>query len=87
MTHKPNIINEIATKFTAKTTPDNEGEPDYEAIGKIMQLLYDNTVTLHMPQIGENHRHICSTMKPTLYTTLSTTTWKNLPTQYHTIRF
>ena len=66
-------------KFTAKPLPLIEGEPDYEVIKKMMQLLYANTATLLTPQGGVHHWHIGSIIKPTLYTNLGTTAWTNPP--------
>ena len=79
MAHKPKTTDKITAKFNVKTLPKIEGEPDYEGINEMMQLLYSNTATLPTPQGGGHHRHICIIMKPTLYTTLTTTAWKNPP--------
>ena len=77
VTRKQKTTNKISAKFNGKTLPKIEVEPEYETINKMMQLLYYNAETLLMPQGGGRHRHIGILIKPTLYTTLSTTAWRN----------
>ena len=59
--------------------PFIEGDPDYEGINEMIQLLYANVTTLPTPQVGGNHGHIGRIMNPMLYTTLTTTEWTNPP--------
>ena len=79
MISKPKIINEITAKCTIKTLPTIKGEPGYEAINEMMQIVYANTATLKMPQGWGHHGNIFMIMNPTLYTTLSTTECTNPP--------
>ena len=73
MACKPKTINKIAAKFTVKTLPFIERDPNYEGINKNMQLLYSNAATLPTQQGGLHHGHTRIRMKPTLNTTLTTT--------------
>ena len=59
--------------------PTIEGEPAYETINGITQVLYANAVNLMMPQGGVHQRHIGIIKNPTLYTTLFTMVWANPP--------
>ena len=43
MVPKPITINEIAAKFTVENIPKIEGDPNYESINEMMQLLYANS--------------------------------------------
>ena len=54
-------------------------EPNYKGINKIMQILYANMATLLTPLGGGNHGQIVSIMNTTLFTTLTTMVWTNLP--------
>ena len=73
------MIYRIAVKFTIKTTPTIEWDPNYESIKEMIQFLYSNVATLPTTKGGGHHGHIGIIMKPTLYTTLLTTAWTNLP--------
>ena len=66
-------------KFIVKTPPSIEGETNYEGINKMMQLLYNNAANITKTQRGGYNGNIGNIMKPTLYTTLTTTAWTNLP--------
>ena len=76
---KPKMINKIAAKFTVKTLPKIKLDPNYEAINKIMPLLITNAATLPTSRGRRNDVHIGIIMKPTIYTTLSTTDWVDPP--------
>ena len=56
-----------------------KGDPKFEGIDGVMQLIYANMATIWIPQGGGHHGQIGIIMKPMLYTTLSTTAWANLP--------
>ena len=79
MTHTAKTIDKIEANFTVNMLPNIEGGTDYEAISRIMQLLYTNMQNLTKPQGGRHHRHIGIIIKPMLYTTLLTTAWEKPP--------
>ena len=79
MSRKSNTIYEITAKFIVKALPSIEGDPTYDGIKNIMQLLYANAVTLPAPQGRGYHGYISSIIKPTLYTTLVAAAWTNPP--------
>ena len=76
---KLKTINKIFSKLTVKALPMIEGEPNYEGINEIMQLLYSNAGILLKPEVRGHHGHTSIIMKPTLYTTLLTMVWANPP--------
>ena len=57
--------------------PKIDGEPDYEHINTMMQLLYGNTASLSTALGGGKHRHIGIIMTLQLYTTLANTPYVN----------
>jgi hypothetical protein len=75
-TPKPRIImgtsvDYITAKFPVKTLPLIEGEPDYENINNMVQMLYGNAASLQSPLGGGQHGHIGIIMSTVLYATLS----------------
>ena len=79
MAHKPNTIDNIMTKFNVKTLPTIKVDTKYKGIKKMVQLLYSNAATLPIPQGRGRHGKIGIIMKTTLYITLTTLAWTNLP--------
>ena len=75
MTPKSKTIDSTSYQFTVKTLPKIKVEPDYEAINKMMKMMYAIVTNLLVPQGGGYHGHIVIITKPTLYTTFSTTMW------------
>lgn len=66
-------IDDIVSKFPVKELPRIEGEPNYETINELVQILYGNAATLPTTLGGGANGHIGLIMKPTLYETLSDT--------------
>ena len=71
MAVKSQSVDDIVSKFPIKTIPRIDGEPTYESINEIMQMLYANAATLPTTTGGGTHGHIGLIMKPALYSTLS----------------
>ena len=70
---KATSVDDIVAKFSNKTLPKIDGEPDYEAINQLIQMLYGNAATLPTTLGGGQHGHVGILMKDTLYHTLSAT--------------
>ena len=68
---KPTSIDDIIAKFSTKILHPIPGEPDYDCISQINQLIYGNAATLPTTLGGVAHVHIALIMKATLYVTLS----------------
>ena len=73
MAIKAQSVDGIVSKFPMKKLPHIDGEPTYESINEIMQMLYANAATLTTTSGGGMHGHIGLIMKPALYRTLSDT--------------
>ena len=71
MVVKAQSVDDIVSKFPIKTLPKIDGEPTYESINAIMQMLYANAATSPTTMGGGTHGHIGLIMKPALYRTLS----------------
>lgn len=71
MTGKSQSVDNIVSKLAIKTLPRIDGEPKYESINNIMQILYANAEMLPTKTVGGTHGHIGIIMKPELYSTLS----------------
>ena len=71
MAVKSQSVDDIVSKFPIKTLPRIDGEPTYENINEMMQILYANAATLQSTMGGGTHGHIGLIMKPELYRTLS----------------
>ena len=76
MVVKAQSVDDIVSKFPVKTLPKLDGEPTYENINSLMQMLYANAATLTSTMGGGKHGHIGLIMKPALYRTLSTTPYE-----------
>ena len=71
MAVKSQSVDDIVAKFPMKKLPRIDGEPTYESINDMMQMLYANAATLSTTIGGGIHGHIGLIMKPALYRTLS----------------
>ena len=71
---KPTTVDNIVTKSPTKTLLPITGEPDYDSISQLNQLMYGNAATLPTTLGGGAHGHVGLIIKATLYTTLSATT-------------
>ena len=71
-------MDDIVSKFPIKTLPQFDGEPTYENINEMMQILYANAATLPTTTGGGTHGRIRLVMKPELYRILSNTPY-NIP--------
>ena len=67
MVVKAQSVDDIISKFPIKTLPKIDGEPTYESINAIMQMLYANAATSSTTMGGGTHGHIWLIMKPALY--------------------
>ena len=72
---KPTSIADIVTKFPTKILPPITGEPDYDCISQLNQLMYGNAATLPTTLGGGAHGHVGLIMKATLYVTLAATSY------------
>ena len=63
-------VDNIVSKFPIKSLP-RIGEPTFESINKMIQILYANAATLPTTMGGGPHGHIGLIMKSALYSTLS----------------
>ena len=72
-------VDDVVSKFPIKTIPTIDGEPDYNTINTMMQLLYGNAASLPTILGGVQHGHIGIIMTSKLYTTLATTPYKSPP--------
>ena len=71
----PTSVHDIVAKFPTKILPPIPGNPDYEFISKLNQLMYGNTATLPTTLSGGAHGHVGLIVKATLYVTLSPTAY------------
>ena len=72
---KPTSIDDIVAKFPTKILPPIPGEPDYDCISQLNQIMYGNIATLPTTLGGGAHVHVGLIMKATLYVTLSETAY------------
>lgn len=72
-------VDDIVAKFPNKVLEAVIGEPTYETINRLVQILYGNAATLPTKLGGGRHGHIGLIMKATLYATLSNTAWVDPP--------
>ena len=72
---KPTSVDDIVTKFPTKIPPPIPGDPDYDCIIQLNQLMYGNIATLTTTPGGGAHGHVGRIMKATLYMTLSPTAY------------
>ena len=68
---KPTSIDDIVAKFPTKILPPIPGEPDYDCISQLNQIMYGNAATLPITLGGGAHGHVGLIIKVTLYVTLS----------------
>ena len=71
MAVKSQSVDNIVSKFLIKKLPQIDGEPTYESINEMMQILYANVATLSTTTGRGTHSHIGLIMKPELYQMLS----------------
>ena len=71
----PTSIDDIVAKFPTKILPPIPGEPDYDCISQLNQLMYGNTATLPTTLGGGAHGHVGLTMKANLYVKLAATVY------------
>ena len=64
-------VDNIFAKFPAKILPPIPGEPDYDCISQLNQLIYGNVATIPTTLDDGAHGHVGLIMKATLYVTLS----------------
>ncbi len=69
-------VDAIVAKFPIKSIPTITGEPDYNAINKMVQTLYGNAASLATTLGGGAHGHIGNIMTPPLYVTLTATPYE-----------
>ncbi len=67
---KPTSVDDIVAKFPTKVLPRIDGEPNYETISNMNQLMFGNAATLQTTLGGGIHGHVGLIMKDTLYATL-----------------
>ena len=72
-------VDDVIAKFPRKTIPVITGEPDYNTINNMVQLLYGNAASLTTSLGGGHHGHIGQIMSAALYVTLSNTPYKAPP--------
>ena len=72
---KPTSVDDIVAKFPMKILPPIPGEPDYDCISKLNQLIYGNIATLPTTLGGGAHGNVVLIMKATIYLTLSPTAY------------
>ena len=71
----PTSIDDIVAKIPTKILPLIPGEPDYDCISQLNQIMYGNAATLPTTLGGRAHGHVGLIMKATLYVTLSATAY------------
>ena len=72
-------VDDVIAKFPRKTIPVITGEPDYNTINNMVQLLYGNAASLTTSLGGGAHGHIGQIMSAALYATLSNTPYEAPP--------
>ena len=68
---KPTYVDNIVVKFPTKISPPIPGEPDYDCISQLNQLMYGKAATLPTTLGDREHIQVGLIMKATLYMTLS----------------
>ena len=66
---------DIVAKFPTKILPLIPGEPYYDCISQLDQIMYGNAATLPTTLGGRSHGHVGLIVKATLYVTLSATAY------------
>ena len=72
---KPTSIDNIVAKFLTKILLPITGEPDYDCISQLNQIIYGNAATLPTTLGGGAHGRVGLIMKATLYVTLAATSY------------
>ena len=72
-------VDDVVSKFPIKIVPTIDGEPDYNTINMMMQLLYGNAAYLPKRLGGVQHGNIGIIMTPQLHTILANTTYYSPP--------
>ena len=72
-------VDNVVSKFPMKSIPTIDGEPDYNSINTMIQLLYGNAASLPTTLVDGQHCHIGIVITPQLYTTLADTPYKIPP--------
>ena len=72
---KPTYIDAIVAKFLTKILLLITGEPDYDCISQLNQIIYGNAATLPTTLGGGAHGHVGLIMKATLYVILAATAY------------
>ena len=72
-------VDDVVSNFPIKTMPKIDGEPDYNNINTMMQLLYGNAASLLTTLVGGQHGHIVIIMTLHLYTNLANTPYDSPP--------
>ena len=64
-------IDDITAKFPVKVLPRIEGEPNYDSIQEMVQMLYGNASSIPTTLGGGAHGHLGLVMSPALYFTIA----------------
>ena len=72
---KPTSVDNIVKKFPTKILPPIPGEPDYDCISQLNQLMYGNAATITTTLDGGAHGHVGLIMKAKIYVTLYPTAY------------
>ena len=75
MGEKPKTTKEIINKFIVKELTQIEGDLNYAAINKLIQVLYGNVATFPTTLGVGRNGHVWLITKDTLYATLFQTVW------------
>ena len=68
-------INDIVAKLPTEILLLIPGEPDYDYISQLNQLMYGNAIALPSTLGGRAHGHVGLIMKATIYVTLAATAY------------
>ena len=71
MAVQTHLVDNIVSKFPINSLHRIDGEPRYESLNEMIQMLYANAATLPTMTGGVTHGQIGLIMKPALYSTLS----------------
>ena len=72
---KPTSVDDIVANFPTKILPPIPGEPDYDCISQLNQIMYGNAATLPTNLRSGANGHVGLIVKATLYVTLSETAY------------
>ena len=71
----PTSVDGLVAKFPTKILPPIPGEPDYDCISQLNQMMYGNAANIPTTLGGGAHGHVGIIMKATLYVNLSPTAY------------